>query len=73
MREVIKEIALQAGGSFYPDVNGETLEKFADLLIAKCIDVIHDAPMHHSYTTFDVDRAGATKLECIKHIKKILL
>ena len=65
--------AIEAGGSFYPDVGGKTLEKFADLLIAKCIDEIQNAPMHHSYTSFDVDRAAATKAECIKQIKKVLM
>jgi len=73
MRNSIKEIALEAGGSFYPDVGGKTLEKFADLLIAKCIEAIEEAPMHHSYTNFDVDRAEATKAECIKQIIKVLM
>lgn len=33
LREVYKDIALQAGGSHYPEVGGKTLEKFADLLV----------------------------------------
>ena len=36
MNKRIKEIALQAGGSHYPDVNKETLEKFAELIIREC-------------------------------------
>jgi hypothetical protein len=36
MNKRIKEIALQAGGSHYPDVNRETLEKFAELIIREC-------------------------------------
>jgi hypothetical protein len=40
MNEKIKELALQAGGSHYPDVGGKTLEKFAELLIQECISVV---------------------------------
>ena len=36
MNKRIKELALQAGGSHYPDVNRETLEKFAELIIREC-------------------------------------
>jgi hypothetical protein len=36
MHEKIKEIALQAGGSHYPDVNSMQLEKFANLIIQEC-------------------------------------
>ncbi len=36
MNEKIKELALQAGGSHYPDVGGKTLEKFAELIIREC-------------------------------------
>jgi hypothetical protein len=36
MNKRIKELALQAGGSHYPDVNKETLEKFAELVIREC-------------------------------------
>jgi hypothetical protein len=37
MNERIKEIALQAGGSHYPEVNTMQLEKFADMLIRECM------------------------------------
>jgi len=36
MNEQIKQLALAAGGSHYPDVGGRTLEKFAELLIQEC-------------------------------------
>lgn len=36
MNKKIKELALQAGGSHYPDVGGKTLEKFAELLVTEC-------------------------------------
>ena len=39
MNERIKQLALAAGGSHYPDVGGRTLEKFAELLIQECAQV----------------------------------
>ena len=42
MNKRIKEIALQAGGSHYPDVNSETLEKFAELIVKECTDIIEN-------------------------------
>ena len=42
MNERIKELALQAGGSHYPDVGGKTLEKFADLIIQECLNICED-------------------------------
>ena len=38
MNEKIKELALQAGGSHYPDVGGKTLEKFAELIVQECLE-----------------------------------
>jgi hypothetical protein len=73
MRNKIKEIALQAGGSHYPDVNGDVLQKFADLLLAECIKLIKETPNHNCYTSFDVAHSDGTKAECINHIKKVLM
>ena len=39
MNEKIKELALQAGGSHYPDVNSKQLEQFAELILKECIDI----------------------------------
>lgn len=36
MKKIIKEIALQVGGSHYPDVGGKLLEKFADNVVRRC-------------------------------------
>ena len=44
MNERIKELALQAGGSHYPDVGGKTLEKFAELIIKECIRIDIENP-----------------------------
>ena len=42
MNKQIKELALQAGGSHYPDVNSGQLEKFAELLINECCKIMID-------------------------------
>jgi hypothetical protein len=39
MNDRIKQLALQAGGSHYPEVNSMQLEKFAELLIRECADI----------------------------------
>jgi hypothetical protein len=54
MKQKIFDIALQAGGSHYPNVGGATLEKFADLLIAECIRVIQTTQLDR-ITTYDAD------------------
>ena len=46
MNERIKELALQAGGSHYPEVNSKTLEKFAELIVRECADVITETHWH---------------------------
>ena len=40
MNKKIKELALQAGGSHYPDVGGKTLEKFAELIVLECAELV---------------------------------
>jgi len=73
MRDKIKEIALQVGGSHYPGVGGDLLQRFADAVIAECIEAIEETPNHHCNTTWDVSVANATKESCIKNIKKVLM
>lgn len=36
------DIALQVGGSHYPDVGGELLEKFAELIVKECLTICED-------------------------------
>jgi len=43
MNQKIKELALQAGGSHYPDVGGKTLEKFAELIVLECASIADTA------------------------------
>ena len=49
MNERIKELALQAGGSHYPDVGGKTLEKFALLIVQECIAIVEPSSYRRAY------------------------
>ena len=40
MNERIRELALQAGGSHYPEVNSMQLEKFAELIVLECAGIV---------------------------------
>jgi hypothetical protein len=71
MKQKVKEIALQAGGSHYPEVGGELLQKFADLFLAECIDAVKNADVRSiTYTTFDKDRADSIKTLVVKSINE---
>lgn len=59
-KELFKEIALQAGGSHYPGVGGQTLNQFADLLLAEVIKTIEETPKHCAYTTYDLGTVECT-------------
>lgn len=40
MNEQFKKLSLQAGGSFYPGINSELQQKFAELIVKECISVL---------------------------------
>jgi hypothetical protein len=66
----IKKLALEAGGSTYPEVGGAILEKFADLLIKDLLQEVDDANIAHCCgTTYDLGLAGAVKEKILKHLK----
>ena len=69
-KEILKEIALQAGGSHYPEVGGATLEKFAELLVKECIRTIHTTPTHCAITTFQLDIVECTIAKSIEALEK---
>jgi hypothetical protein len=70
MKPRIREIALQAGGSTYPEVGGEILEKFADLLIKDFIQTVDDANMNHCCgTTYDLSVAQCAREKILKHLQ----
>lgn len=70
MKQKVKEIALETGGSHYPEVGGELLQSFADKLIAECIDAVNNADCKSFvYTNFDKDRELSVKERCVIAIK----
>lgn len=39
MTQKVYEIALSTGGSFYPDVNSELLQRFAEKIVEECAKI----------------------------------
>lgn len=70
MKQKIYDIALAAGGSHYPDVNSNTLEKFAELLIAECVGVVENTPTTCAYTTHDLAAVNCTIAKSIDALKE---
>jgi hypothetical protein len=73
MNEKLREFALEAGGSHYPEVNPMQLKKFAELIIRECADIIN----HRADTCSDwLDSVKANEAvregqrECAKTIKE---
>ena len=66
MNERIKEIALQAGGSHYPTVGGKTLEKFAELLLKECVELISATRDLAIEDGWNVDEAMSTAINDIE-------
>ena len=69
MKDIYREIALQAGGSHYPEVGGELLEKFADLLLKEVIKTVESTPKHCAYTTHDLGTVECTLDKVIETVK----
>ena len=70
MNEKFKRLALEAGGSTYPEVGGKNLERFAELLIQECIDVVKTTPMHCAMTSFQEGIVKCTISESVKTLKE---
>jgi len=70
MKKKIKELALEAGGSTYPEVGGKILERFAELVINECIDAVRDTGKQCAYTTYDLGVVNCTINKSIEGIKE---
>ena len=71
MKKIFEELALQAGGSHYPAVGGELLEKFGELVVAKCIDALENGDYRAStFTTYDKGNNPKVIQNCIDNINK---
>ena len=51
MTNKVYEIALQTGGSTYPEVNSERLQRFAELIVEECAKLA-DEDTSYPYKTF---------------------
>lgn len=69
MKEIYHNIALQVGGSHYPTVGGDLLEKFGDALVKEVLQTIDNSPKHCAITTFDKGMVDCTIQEMTKKIK----
>ena len=69
MKQKVKELALQAGGSHYPEVGGEVLNKFADLLLEEVINTIKNTPKHCAHTTYDMSTVECTIKQSVSAVK----
>ena len=58
MNERITELALDAGGSHYPEVGGKTLERFAELLVRETIAVLMDCEYQEQWDEVINDHFG---------------
>lgn len=71
MKKVFEEIALQVGGSHYPSVGGDLLEKFGEIVVQKCIDIIQSGDYREStFTTYDQHYNPRIIQQCIRNIKE---
>ena len=79
MKQKIKELALEAGGSHYPDVGGKTLEAFAELLVKECMalcdetqaDYFKHRKSAHDFAEKNIYAEGESASDIIKYkIKK---
>jgi hypothetical protein len=69
MKDIYYNIALQVGGSHYPKVGGDLLEKFGDLLVQEILQTINDSPKHCAFTTYDMNMVQCTVNEMTKKVK----
>ena len=69
MKDIYAKIALEVGGSHYPEVGGELLEKFADLLLKEVIKTVESTPKHCAYTTHDLGTVECTLDKVIETVK----
>lgn len=51
MTQKVYEVALQTGGSFFPDVNTELLQRFAENIVEECA-TIADKESSYPYVSY---------------------
>ena len=48
MNEILNQLSLQAGGSHYPTINPQLQQKFAELIVQECCNVLQNEDILHS-------------------------
>jgi hypothetical protein len=71
MNEKIKQLALAAGGSHYPDVGGQTLEKFAELLIEECDRLNRSQSLELAGVVIDTEQGDGFDHVCLDTVKRV--
>jgi hypothetical protein len=51
LTQKVYEIALNTGGSFYPETNSATLQKFAEAIVEECA-TLAESNSHYPYKDF---------------------
>ena len=70
MKSKIKDIALEVGGSHYPEVGGRLLEEFAEQIIKECIAAVQATDRTHVCTTYDLGLVVETISRSVNSIKE---
>ena len=51
LTQKVYEIALNAGGSFYPEVNSAVIQRFAEMIVEECAQIA-DKDSSHPYRNY---------------------
>lgn len=60
MNKKIHDIALQVGGSHYPNVGGDLLEQFAKAVVMECVHAVQNTDRGHAATSYDLGQVEST-------------
>lgn len=61
----VNQLALEVGGSHYPNVNPQLHRQLIKLVVDECLSAVDTASRRHVYTTFDLGQHEAS-LESVK-------
>jgi len=61
----VNQLALEVGGSHYPNVNPQLHRQLVKLVVDECLSAVDTASRRHVYTTFDLGQHEAS-LESVK-------
>jgi hypothetical protein len=56
----VNQLALEVGGSHYPNVNPQLHRQLVKLVVDECLSAVDSASRRHVYTTFDVGQHEAS-------------